>query len=227
MRLRLNDQAVLCVEFMVEQHPEKHSICPFLCQRYAITGALQLFTTFLQLLQRKGRHKRTRDEWKKFHESSIVRVLNPYRAAWNRMKGAEFCSRRWSPSTNFMPQLWYKIAKNRRFWGEMYQIYPICLKMSTSDFARILPKSRMRFFVAAWIFTTGGTVLRAYRQSWQTKPQQFPKENFGEGDIFSPAVYYRCTCWRTCPVTRRGGTTNRCIAAINHGFIIMLSFISR
>ena len=23
-----------------------------------------------------------------------------------------------------------------------------------------------------------------------TKPQQFPKENFGEGDIFSPAVYY-------------------------------------
>ena len=31
----------------------------------------------------------------------------------------------------------------------MYQIYPICLKMSTSDFARILPKSRMRFFVVA------------------------------------------------------------------------------
>ena len=120
-----------------------------------------------------------------------------------------------------------KLQKNRRFWGEMYQIYPICLKMSTSDFARILPKSRMRFFVAAWIFTTGGTVLRAYRQSWQTKPQQFPKENFGEGDIFSPAVYYRCTCWRTCPVTRRGGTTNRCIPAINHGFIIILSFISR
>jgi len=29
----------------------------------------------------------------------------------------------------------------------MYQIYPICLKISTSDFARILPKSRMRFFV--------------------------------------------------------------------------------
>lgn len=42
-----------------------------------------------------------------------------------------------------------KLQKNRRFWGEMYQIYPICLKMSTSDFARILPKSRMRFFVAA------------------------------------------------------------------------------
>ena len=73
----------------------------------------------------------------------------------------------------------------------MYQIYPICLKISTSDFARILPKSRMRFFVAAWIFTTGGTVLRAYRQSWQTKPQQFPKENSGEGDILSPAVYYK------------------------------------
>ena len=94
MRLRLNDQAVLCVEFMVEQHPEKHSICPFLCQRYAITGALQLFTTFLQLLQRKGRHKRTRDEWKKFHESRIVRALKPYRAAWGRMKGAKFCSPR-------------------------------------------------------------------------------------------------------------------------------------
>ena len=31
----------------------------------------------------------------------------------------------------------------------MYQIYPIFLKISTSDFARILPKSRMRFFVAA------------------------------------------------------------------------------
>ena len=88
-----------------------------------------------------------------------------------------------------------KLQKNRRFWGEMYQIYPICLKMSTSDFARILPKSRMRFFVAAWIFTTGGTVLRAYRQSWQTKPQQFPKENSGEGDLFSPAVYYRCPRW--------------------------------
>ena len=42
-----------------------------------------------------------------------------------------------------------KLQKNRRFWGEMYQIYPICLKISTSDFARILPKSRMRFFVAA------------------------------------------------------------------------------
>ena len=42
-----------------------------------------------------------------------------------------------------------KLQKNGRFWGEMYQIYPICLKMSTSDFARILPKSRMRFFVAA------------------------------------------------------------------------------
>ena len=46
----------------------------------------------------------------------------------------------------------------------MYQIYPICLKISTNDFARILPKSRMRFFVAAWIFTADGTVLRAYRQ---------------------------------------------------------------
>ena len=112
MRLRLNDQAVLCVEFMVEQHPEKHSICPFLCQRYAITGALQLFTTFLQLLQRKGRHKRTRDEWKKFHESRIVRALKPYRAAWGRMKGAKFCSRLWSPKTkkslrcnNFSPHI--------------------------------------------------------------------------------------------------------------------------
>ena len=101
MRLRLNDQAVLYIEFMVEQHPEKHSsFLPFLCQRYAITGALQLSTTFLQLLKRKGWHKRTRDEWKKFHESSIVRVLNPYRAAWNRMKGAEFCSQRWNPSTD-------------------------------------------------------------------------------------------------------------------------------
>ena len=60
---------------------------------------IQLSTIFLQLLRRKGRHKRTQDEWKKFHESSIVRVLNPYRAAWNRMKGAEFCSPRWSPST--------------------------------------------------------------------------------------------------------------------------------
>lgn len=42
-----------------------------------------------------------------------------------------------------------KLQKNRPFWGKMYQIYPICLKISTSDFARILPKSRMRFFVAA------------------------------------------------------------------------------
>lgn len=63
MRLRLKDQAVLYIEFMVEQHPEKHSsFLPFLCQRYAITGALQLSTTFLQLLKREGRHKRTRDE---------------------------------------------------------------------------------------------------------------------------------------------------------------------
>ena len=100
MRLRLNDQAVLYIEFMVEQHPEKHSsFLPFLCQRYAITGALQLSTTFLQLLKREGRHKRTRDEWKKFHEPRIVQALKPYRAAWSRMKGAEFCSRRWSPST--------------------------------------------------------------------------------------------------------------------------------
>ena len=38
----------------------------------------------------------------------------------------------------------------------MHQIYPICLKISTSDFARILPKSRMRFFVAALIFTAVG-----------------------------------------------------------------------
>ena len=97
MRLRLNDQAVLYIEFMVEQHPEKHSsFLPFLCQRYAITGALQLSTTFLQLLKREGRHKRTRDEWKKFHEPRIVQALKPYRAAWSRMKGAEFCSRRWS-----------------------------------------------------------------------------------------------------------------------------------
>ena len=58
----------------------------------------------------------------------------------------------------------------------MYQIYPICLKISTNDFARVLPKSRARFFVAAWIFTAGGTVLRAYRQRWQTKPQRFPKK---------------------------------------------------
>ena len=93
MRLRLNDQAVLYIEFMVEQHPEKHSsFLPFLCQRYAITGALQLSTTFLQLLKREGRHKRTRDEWKKFHEPRIVQALKPYRAAWSRMKGAEFCS---------------------------------------------------------------------------------------------------------------------------------------
>ena len=97
MRLRLNDQAVLYIEFMVEQHPEKHSsFLPFLCQRYAITGALQLSTTFLQLLKREGRHKRTRDEWKKFHEPRIVQALKPYRAAWSRMKGAEFCSRQWS-----------------------------------------------------------------------------------------------------------------------------------
>ena len=96
MRLRLNDQAVLYIEFMVEQHPEKHSsFLPFLCQRYAITGALQLSTTFLQLLKREGRHKRTRDEWKKFHEPRIVQALKPYRAAWSRMKGAEFCSRQW------------------------------------------------------------------------------------------------------------------------------------
>lgn len=31
----------------------------------------------------------------------------------------------------------------------MYQIYPICLIISTSDFMRVLPKSRARFFVAA------------------------------------------------------------------------------
>lgn len=114
MRLRLNDQAVLCVEFMVEQHPEKHSICPFLCQRYAITGALQLFTTFLQLLQRKGRHKRTRDEWKKFHESRIVRALKPYRAAWGRMKGAKFCSRQWSPRAK--KALWHNGYRWCNLW---------------------------------------------------------------------------------------------------------------
>ena len=42
------------------------------------------------------------------------------------------------------------------------------------------------FFVAAWFFHVGGTFLSAYRQRWQTKPQQFPKENSGEGDILSP-----------------------------------------
>ena len=40
-----------------------------------------------------------------------------------------------------------KLQKNRRFWGKMYQIYPIFLKISTSDFARILPKSRARFLL--------------------------------------------------------------------------------
>ena len=63
MRLRLNDQAVLYIEFMVEQHPEKHSsFLPFLCQRYAITGALQLSTTFLQLLLEIRRHQTGQNE---------------------------------------------------------------------------------------------------------------------------------------------------------------------
>ena len=71
----------------------------------------------------------------------------------------------------------------------MYQIYPIFLKISTSDFARILPKSRARFLLQR-DFSTLRYVFERLPPAVADKTATISEENSGEGDLFSPAVYY-------------------------------------
>ena len=72
----------------------------------------------------------------------------------------------------------------------MYQIYPIFLKISTSDFARILPKSRARFCCSV-IFPGWRYVFERLPPAVADETATISEENSGEGDLFSPAVYYR------------------------------------
>ena len=73
----------------------------------------------------------------------------------------------------------------------MYQIYPICLKISTSDFARVLSKDRARFFCCGVDFHRWRYGFESLPPAVMNKTTTISKENSGEGDIFSPAVYYR------------------------------------